>query len=233
MDGLIWIVAVGITIWLAVRANKKYAASLEEVAPKNSARSDDGTSPAPPELVAISKLILADNRVEHDEAMALLEMLDSFPASGLTPLHRKLHDTTKNALADGTLDVDEAEEIRVLLGEVLDRAPARVTRATKARQEVRPPKKKAASTRGVSKGAVRHSSSIPIGAEVLINYMDAEGAVSEREVLVRRVLRKGGRAYVEGICLMRQAYRTFRADRITTMVVLDTGEYITDVAAAI
>lgn len=64
---------------------------------------------------------------------------------------------------------------------------------------------------------------------VAFDYVDAEGARSHRSARIDRATRAGqGALHVEGICFAAHAVRTFRPDRMSNLVRLDTGEAIAD-----
>lgn len=57
-----------------------------------------------------------------------------------------------------------------------------------------------------------------------IRYRAADGKTSERSIIFKRLERKGGYTYLSAVCLMRQSIRTFRADRVLSIIDLRTGE---------
>ncbi len=61
-------------------------------------------------------------------------------------------------------------------------------------------------------------------ALVQITYRSAAGDASCRVVAVQRIWRDHGALYVQGVCQLRHAVRTFRMDRISELICLATGE---------
>lgn len=75
------------------------------------------------------------------------------------------------------------------------------------------------------------SSPKPVKARLRLVYVDAAGDRSSRTVDVRQFGELPDTTLLIGRCLLRNATRTFRADRIQQCVVEDTGEIITDVTS--
>ena len=62
-----------------------------------------------------------------------------------------------------------------------------------------------------------------------LDYTDAQGRQTRRNVTLHSGrIEEDGRFYINGYCHSAEAYRTFRADRISRMIDADTGEIITD-----
>lgn len=70
------------------------------------------------------------------------------------------------------------------------------------------------------------SSPKAIRAQLEIQYRDAEGSETRRKVDVRECDIESKSGYLIGICKMRNAYRTFRMDRVRHATDLETGEVI-------
>ncbi|MFC1827731.1 hypothetical protein ACFLZQ_07375 [Thermodesulfobacteriota bacterium] len=63
--------------------------------------------------------------------------------------------------------------------------------------------------------------SIPIG----MDYTDAKGALTQRQVEVKKIIRKEDEyRYISGLCFLREKHRNFREDRIENLIELETGE---------
>lgn len=59
-------------------------------------------------------------------------------------------------------------------------------------------------------------------------YSDGDGVITQRRVRVHGVAHAGGRQYFEGLCMKRQAIRTFRVDRILgPLKRTSDGQYVT------
>lgn len=70
---------------------------------------------------------------------------------------------------------------------------------------------------------------LPINVRLKLNYLDGRGNATERSVNVRQFGELGTSALLIGHCLMRNATRTFRIDRISNCVDEDTGELVKDI----
>jgi uncharacterized tellurite resistance protein B-like protein len=70
-----------------------------------------------------------------------------------------------------------------------------------------------------------------VKAKLRLVYVDASGAQSSRTVDVRQFGELPDTTLLIGKCMLRNATRTFRSDRIQQCVAEDTGEIITDVTA--
>lgn len=68
------------------------------------------------------------------------------------------------------------------------------------------------------------------GLAIGIVYVSAGGARSERAIRCLRLTEHGGVYYIQAWCKMREAYRSFRLDRIAEVIDYSTGEVIDDVA---
>lgn len=71
----------------------------------------------------------------------------------------------------------------------------------------------------------------PVNARLQLMYVDAQGAKSSRTVEVRQFGELPDTTLLIGKCLLRNATRTFRTDRIQQCVNDETGEIIDDVGA--
>jgi hypothetical protein len=65
-------------------------------------------------------------------------------------------------------------------------------------------------------------------ALIQITYCSGAGHASCRVVAVQRVWRAGRVIYMQGVCQLRHAVRTFRVDRISELICLATGEVSAD-----
>lgn len=70
-----------------------------------------------------------------------------------------------------------------------------------------------------------------VSANLRLEYTDAKGEKTTRNVRVREFDNTLYGGILMGICELRDAHRTFRFDRIRTCVDLDTGEVVNDVRA--
>lgn len=240
LGGVVWFVWA---IWCAARdLVRKIKARHRPILDPKSAKMDlpvePSTTKPTPALVAIAELVLENGYVDQREAEVMLRMFEGQPITEMDPLTRALFQALDHALSDGVLADTEAEEIRVLLSEILDRPTAALDSAvttkkvkytgkpTQAKRSSRPPK----GSRATAKTSKLRLES---GSLIQMDYTNAEGASSERLVQFLGSTKKGGTVYLNGLCSKSNAYRTFRADRISSMVVCETGEVVSDPVVAL
>jgi len=70
--------------------------------------------------------------------------------------------------------------------------------------------------------------SVPVNTSLRLNYTDANGDNSEREV---RIDKYNGSCYLNGYCNLRKDIRSFRIDRIKECIDIDSGEVVNDIPA--
>jgi len=70
---------------------------------------------------------------------------------------------------------------------------------------------------------------VPVRARLRLRYVDGAGSKTDRSVEVRQFGGLDGTTLLIGRCLLRNATRTFRTDRILECVDEETGEVISDV----
>ncbi len=175
-----------------------------------------------------AELILADDVVDQREAELLLSLLDKQDILNFDPACRELHQVLVASLEDGVLDNDEAEEIKVLLSEICDRPIERPVKPAPKKKKI-PKKPKLSATKKAAKTKAKGSEKtrLPATGEVLaFSYTDSKGDTSDRHISYRGSSRKDGLIYVKGICHDRQAFRTFRADRMDFICFAETGEMV-------
>lgn len=59
-----------------------------------------------------------------------------------------------------------------------------------------------------------------------LEYFDADGVVTERDISIRKIRIKGDIIYLTAKCATSNDWRTFRADRIMTLINLRTSQRI-------
>ncbi len=64
-----------------------------------------------------------------------------------------------------------------------------------------------------------------------ITYIDAKGDRTDRYIEAVSLEGRGGKLYLGGWCEMRNAFRSFRVDRIATLADGETGEIVDDIAS--
>lgn len=69
-----------------------------------------------------------------------------------------------------------------------------------------------------------------LGLTLSFDYVDGDGDTSHRTARIDRAYREAGRRfiYLDGVCFTAHATRTFRTDRMSNVLRLDTGEVIDD-----
>ena len=177
------------------------------------------------DLACLVKDMMADGVFSQSEAEYLFQWLDSnqhrldqYPFSAI-------YQRLTEALADGVLDEDEADDISELFQRLALNEPAVVVKfANPPAAAPQPPIPKVRQApKPVAKPkprAKRRSTSAGID-RILINYEDSMGFDSERELTVYSI----DDFYVKGYCHLRKAPRTFRIDRIVGSIVrTETGE---------
>ena len=163
------------------------------------------------------RMTLSDNVVEQAEAEYLYRYLREH--DGLQDSRvRHIAIVLAATLADGQLDEEEAEELRVLLGEFLDAdlpSPPRPRQRSRDRRRQNAPPPVSDNPYGM----------ILPGNTYDISYCDSGGNISERRVYVREISHnRAGNEIVKGRCFLVDATRSFRRDRILSAVDVDTGE---------
>lgn len=111
------------------------------------------------------------------------------------------------------------ERLRQAIMAARDRAGDPPGRAAPASPRPRPAPLPAASG-----GGARRDWSTIAGRVFVLEYCDADGVVTEREVDARAVQVEGDRLYLKAFCRLRGEERSFRADRIMRLVDRGSGE---------
>lgn len=81
---------------------------------------------------------------------------------------------------------------------------------------------------GDSKSPRRKRRKTQEGVHLQFTYVDAYGQETVRQVLAHHFERAGTMLYINAYCYLRQEERQFRADRMTDIIDIDTGEVIED-----
>ena len=163
------------------------------------------------------RMTLSDNVVEQAEAEYLYRYLREH--DGLQDSRvRHIAIVLAATLADGQLDEEEAEELRVLLGEFLDAdlpSPPRPRQRSRDRRRQNAPPPVSDNPYGM----------ILPGNTYDISYCDSGGNISERRVHVWEIaFNKSGNEIIKGRCQLAKATRSFRRDRIICAIDVATGE---------
>ena len=162
------------------------------------------------------RMTLSDNVVEQAEAEYLYRYLREH--GGLQDSRvRHIAVVLAATLADGQLDEEEAEELRVLLGELID---ADLPSLPCPRQRNRNRR-----WQNISPASRNPYGEILPGNTYDISYCDSAGNITERRVHVREISHnRAGNEIVKGRCFLADATRSFRRDRILSAVDVATGE---------
>jgi len=217
-------------------------------------------------LAGLCEGILADDEVSHREAEFLSDWLATDDRYLQDPRSKPVAEAVTKVLADHSLSLSEAAELRTVLSEFCDQVlsdetpitrrplkqrffdalagkitdthsdwtsetePRRPRRAKRDYPKHEKPYTPVAPVSGRKKRkSTTNDATPPDSGDVFdISYTDAKGDISDRLINFRSCSRKNGVAYVNAICLTRNAFRTFRADRICAAIHTGTGEWIDD-----
>lgn len=166
-----------------------------------------------------------DAEITEGEARKLLQAFAEFE-SHQTKIHTHAHyvlGLLRECLADGRLEAHEAQDLLTAVGEFADADPPPVmpVRPTPPPSTARPEqklRKRGAATKP------RRSVSLTPGQEYELTYTDAYGDVSERVIRLNGLSGSGETQYLEAYCNKARGHRTFRIDRIQSLVDMSTGE---------
>lgn len=174
-------------------------------------------------LYNLADKILEDDVVDLEESKKLRAWFKRYPESKEDPKTKELAATVELYLEDKVLDNDEALHLFALLTDFCDGFEER-------EQANEKPKKKPAPKSGNrinidESSGLSFLNELELGAQYFMNYKDSAGKVSDREIVLRKIEQNAsGDTYVKAFCLMRNSIRTFRADRITGICSVETGE---------
>ncbi|TCP13788.1 BRCA1 C Terminus (BRCT) protein [Crenobacter luteus] len=168
------------------------------------------------ELRQLCRQMTADGSLDVEEISDLHLWLQENPAAASDEASRRLAAALKAAWLDGVISNDEAFELFDLAVAVANRGRVvPVPPSTPSRATPKPPLKTSPSPkpRSRKRGGVLDT--------IHFSYQNADGDFSSRQVLVQGVKGK----YIEGVCLLRNAVRTFRLDRVVGQITSEeTGE---------
>jgi hypothetical protein len=150
-------------------------------------------------------LVLEDQRLTKTEATQLKRWCELYPEEVRSNVYLKeIDEAMQDALADDRLKIGEKNDILYLLNEFCSHLEGDEAIASSNKRE-------------------KYSSGkIDVGESFLLEYRDGAGAESRREIKVTNA----GPTYLEAYCKMRKGVRTFRVDRIVSLVNKDTGESV-------
>ncbi|ROV60176.1 hypothetical protein EGH82_10250 [Vibrio ponticus] len=173
-------------------------------------------------LYKLALQILEDDVVDIEESKKLRAWFRKYPESKIDDRTKELANTAELYLEDKILDHDEALHLFLLLTDYCD--------GVEAREKDKPSRKISASKPSKkinieSNSGFSYLNDLSLGNEYFMNYRDSSGKVSDRNIVLRQIDQNSqGDIYIKGYCLMRNAVRTFRADRITGLCCVETGE---------
>ncbi|MBO0197776.1 hypothetical protein R8N45_08345 [Vibrio sp. 1403] len=174
-------------------------------------------------LYKLANQVLEDDVVDLDESKKLRSWFKRYPESKQDPKTKELAVTVELYLEDKVLDNDEALHLFALLTDFCDGFEEREQANQKPKKKPAPKSAKHINVDGSS--GLSFLNELELGTQYLMNYKDSAGKVSDREIVLRKIEQNAsGDTYVKAFCLMRNSVRTFRADRITGICSVETGE---------
>lgn len=201
-------------------------------------------------LVGLCEGILADDQVTQREAEFLQDWVSRDMRYRDDRRTRPVVSAVYRVLSDYELNQDEAEELRTELSEFCDRMLDAEKEAQRKEEEARQAEElkkhreeqrrkereakegKRAPAEVATKASKKSSSSSvppPVPGDVFdISYADANGSASDREIEFKSASNKKGHTYLNAYCLTRNAFRTFRADRIDFCFHTGVGRSVSD-----
>ncbi|WP_029822534.1 WYL domain-containing protein [Vibrio parahaemolyticus] len=173
-------------------------------------------------LYKLANQILEDEVVDLAESKKLLAWFNRYPESKEDPRTQRLAVVVKEYLSDKVLDHDEALHLFSMLTDFCDDFERQEQELKKPKVTVPPTAKRINIAKGSGFSFVND---LTLGNEYFMSYRDASGQVSDRNIILTKVdSNANGDTYIKAHCLMRDALRTFRADRITGLCCVETGE---------
>ena len=164
----------------------------------------------------LSQKIIEDHEVSLGEARQLKYWFAQYPAAETDKKTRHIFLTLTEALSDHVFDENEKDEILTLLSEFCEIYEQEHQKSAKRFEKQRKP----------NRNAVVGINQMEQGKLYFMVYEDANGNTTEREIIFKDISRKNSRQYIKTWCRVKQAHRTFRADRVKELFSLDTGEII-------
>jgi hypothetical protein len=174
-----------------------------------------------------------DEEITEGEARKLLHAFAVFESDQPSShTHAKyVLELLRECLADGKLDKNEAHELLTAVGEFADSAPLPVMPLGDIRptwDTPEPPTIKKERLRKTAAATPLRNISLTPGQEYELTYTDSTGAVSERVIQFKGLSGNGRAQYLQAYCTKAHGYRTFRVDRVMSLVDLSTGEVMLD-----
>jgi len=225
------LLAIGWAAWKSIKkplpprssaAPTSAPAALAEPDPYTSSRKDEQSS-VRRALREKCRDALEDKVISYDEAIDLLRAFEDyahrFPGGAGGDYIEHICQELYQAVDDGVINPEESLELVALLGEFADMGLYRQPEPTSGRPK---PAKKAPRAKATP-AEVRTA----LDGQYLMTYVDADGAYSEREVKAKRIEQRGEHLYLVAYCLKARRPRTFRLDRVISLVDSETGEILT------
>lgn len=174
-------------------------------------------------LYNLANKILEDDVVDLVESKKLHAWFKRYPESKEDLKTKELATTVELCLEDKVLDNDEALHLFALLTDFCDGFEEREQANQKPTKKPAPKSGKRISL--VASSNLSFLNELELDAQYFMSYKDSAGKVSEREIVLRKIEQNAsGDTYIKAFCLMRDSVRTFRADRITSICSVETGE---------
>ncbi|CAE6929290.1 hypothetical protein ACOMICROBIO_GDFFDHBD_02492 [Vibrio sp. B1REV9] len=173
-------------------------------------------------LYKLANQILEDEVVDLAESKKLMAWFNRYPESKEDPRTQKLAIVVKEYLSDKALDHDEALHLFSMLTDFCDDFEQQEKELQKNKITI----PSSAKQINIAKGSgFSFLNDLTLGNIYFMSYRDASGNISNRNIILKRVDSNDyGDTYINAYCLMRNALRTFRADRITGLCCVETGE---------
>lgn len=196
---------------------------------------DDDKSTGRRALRQMCREALQDKAIDHAEALQLLEAFEAYcirfknTSQHIEYIRHELF----LAIEDGQIDATESQELVTLLGEFADvglyghAAEPTATPAAAPRKAKRAaPEPRARKPRARAAPATSTPPRVVPDGRYLMTYTNAEGESSQREIKPKRIEQRGDHLYLVSYCLKARGPRTFRVDRIESLIDAETGEIL-------
>ena len=189
-------------------------------------------------LYKLASQILDDDEVDLEEAKKLRSWLRRYPESKDDYRTQKLYLTAESVLEDRKLDKNESLELFALLSEFCDQyeeeseeitqavfeAERLLIQANEIIQQHKEEKKKKP-VKKLDFDGYSFLKQLESGNDYFLEYEDSKGQITERKIIFRSLdTNQSNEPYIKAVCTLRNKIRTFRVDRIQSLVDLDTGE---------
>lgn len=204
----------------AILKDKEVKADIDTYADKSASPAPSYKPLTDSKLATLYKLalqVLDDDKVDLDEAKSLRSWFKRHPESENDYRTQELFALVNEVLADQALDKEESLEVFTVLSEFCDEYEE--DQQVSIKQVARKPK-----VQDTVSGTALNN--LPVEREYYMEYVDAKGKVSKRNIILHDVENKNGIGYLYGYCLLRGGSRTFKADNVQMLCDVETGEVL-------